>query len=63
MIWTYLLKVACIVLMVFLSWCTGKLFRVFEKYPKDAIERSWIAYGILSEVIIIIELAIKLITG
>ena len=63
MLWNYVLKTASIVLMIFLIWCTGNLYKVFEKYPKNAIARSWIAYGILSEIILIIELAIKVITG
>ena len=56
-------KILCIILLIFLVACIANLFKVFEKLPEKGLDRSWVAFGLLAELILIIELSVKLITG
>lgn len=59
----FIFKAVGIILIVFLVLCIGNLYKVFEKLPVKGNDRGWVAFGLLAEIIIIIELAIKIITG
>ena len=52
----------CILLLVL---CISGLYKVFEKTPDNRFsnDKSWVAFGVLWEIILIFILAIKLIIG
>ena len=61
----YIYKGIGILLIVLLVLFMGGLSRVFEKTPsnRENDDKGYIAFGILSEAILIIVIAIKIITG
>ena len=54
-----IIKAVEMLLIVFLMLCIGRLYKVLEKVPD--YDKGWVALGILSEVSIIIQLAIGII--
>ena len=65
MIWTYILKALGIIAIVWLVICLGKLAKVFVEVRDDCDEENaggWVAFGMLSEIALIVIIAIKIIT-
>ena len=60
---TYLAKLLGIALIVLLVVLIAKLYKVFTDFPEKSEESGVIAFGIIAEAILIIELVIKIITG
>ena len=62
-----IVKVAGILLMFFLAYCVSNLYRVFREMPdstgQEKEDRGFVAIGITVEVILIVMISIKVITG
>lgn len=63
MIGIWLFKAGVIILILLLTLCIGGLYKVFERTPDKDNGKGYIAFGIIFEVILLIILAIKIITG
>lgn len=51
----YVVKVLTVLLILFGAFLFGKLYKLFEIFPKASEERCWIAWGLLAEVALIIQ--------
>ena len=62
-----IVKVASILSMFYLAYCVSNLYRVFRGMPditeRDKEDRGYVAIGISVEVILIVIISIKVITG
>ena len=65
MIGMLLLRGLILISILFLMVTISGLYKVFEKMPDNRFsnDKSWVAFGILWEAILIFILAVKLITG
>ena len=56
-------KVVAFLFIFLLMWLVGKLYKVFCILPNTGTARGAVAFGLLAEVILIILLMAKIITG
>lgn len=59
--WSLILKGAGILLILFLALCVYRLNKIAMSYPKGSEEAGWVTFGTLAEIILIIEVALKVI--
>ena len=61
MLLSYVLKVVEVLCLFFLAMLIGKLYKVFDVFPEgDA--KTWVAFGVIAEVVLAVILAVNLIT-
>ena len=60
--WILLLKLAGNMLSIFLAVCIYNLVKVFNSLPNRSVEAGWVAFGVMAEVVLLIEVIIKIIT-
>lgn len=58
-----MLKGILLCIIILLAVCMGRLYDIFLRLPEDCEERGWVSWGIISEAVIVIWLAVKLIKG
>lgn len=56
------IKSALVFIFIILCKCIKNLYNVYTWYPKDNIAKGYIAWGIVSEVILMIYIFIKIVT-
>lgn len=56
-------KVIALVAMFIMVWLVGELYKVFEYVPNHGNYKGAVAVGLIAEVVLIVLLAIKVITG
>ena len=62
-VFDWLLKLACVVVMFLLAILIHGIYKTMEKFPKDDVDRGWIAWGIVAEFLLLIALVLYVVTG
>ena len=57
----YIFKLLGIIFILFLGYCVCNLFKIFERMPDILGDKCWVAWGIFSEVIVILIIATRIV--
>lgn len=63
MLVTFLLKALGIAFIIVLVIAIGGLYKIFENTPDYGNNKSFLAYGVISEIVLIVLIAFRVITG
>ena len=65
MIVAWIFKGVQLIFIIFLAWLVAGLYKVFSKMPDNRFsnDKGYVAFGMMAEVILMLILAVRVITG